>query len=299
MVKPGKIILLAILGLSMVISPQVFARSQMELLTGLGYRDTLSTPFVRIGASIKAVGSNGDIGIQFSNVLCPQKEESTVTVGIEAGLMHVSPPATFFTIRGSAYVRQRADVTGRTITLEGKGNVGSFKGNFAIGYIERKVATFPWENEDAINGVLEDKPYYYVQVGTAAMVASQWGLRWSQDVTFRRHINESGYRLGLVTGPQITLGPGNITILGGVVLGADNIRPMGELRFVVVDPYEETTELRISVATTSLGRDVPVYQAMYSLNTTGGRLQALLRLEHPVDGTATNPTIYLAIQPRF
>jgi hypothetical protein len=297
--KLSKILLLIILGLALLASPQVLARSEMELLTGLGYRDTLSTPFVRLGASIKAVGRNGDVGIHFSNVLCPQKGESTVTVGVEAGFMHVAPPATFFSLRASAFMRQRADITGRTISLEGKGNIGSFKGNFAIGYIERKVATFPWENEDAINGVLEDTPYYYIQLGTAAMVASQWGLRWSQDVTFRRHLDESSYRLGLVTGPQIALGPGYITLLGGVVLGANNIRPMGELRFAVVDPYEETTELRISVATTSLRRDVPVYQAMYSLNTTGGRFQALLRLEHPINGTATNPTIYLAIQPKF
>ncbi len=287
-----------LLGLSLLASPQACARSEMELLTGLGYKDTLSAPFVRIGASIKAIGRHSDLDLYFSNVLCPMSDESTVTVGINAGLLW-TPPLSYFSLRGSAYLRQQADMLGRTLILEGKGAVGSFRGDFSLGYIERKVTTFPWENEDAINGVAEGQPYYYVQAGTAAMVSRDWGLRWSQDITFQRQLREAGYKLGLKTGPQLTLGPGTLSILGGFVLGVDNIRPMAELNFVVVDPYEETTELRISAATTSLSRDVPIYQASYSLNTEGVRFQALLRLDHPVDGKATNPTIYFAIQPKF
>jgi len=281
-----------------MVSPQVAARSQFELLTGLGYKDNLSAPFVRIGAKITAQGRSTDVGFQISNVLCPDKDESTVTVGVDAGIWR-SAMLSAFSLRASVYLRQQADVLGRTFILDGSGNVGSFKGEFSVGFIDRKVATFPWENEDAINGVLEDKPYYYIQAGTAAMVSRDWGLRWSQNVTFRRHLGEVGYRLGLTTGPQITLGPGIVTVHGGFVLGIDSIRPVGELGFTVYDPYEETTELRISAATTSLGRDVPVYQAMYSLKTSAGRFQALLRLEHPINGTATSPTIYFAIEPTF
>ncbi|HHW11089.1 MAG TPA: hypothetical protein GXX29_14090 [Firmicutes bacterium] len=275
------------------------ARSQVELLTGLGYKDSISTPFVRLGASIKTIGRNTDFGFHFSNVLCPKEEQSTVTMGLEGGIMKISPPVAYMSLRGSAYIRQQADVIGKTFTFDGKGNIGSFRGSLTIGYTERKVATFPWEDEDAINGVLEDKPYYYVKAGTAALVYRNWGLRWSQDVTFRRHIGENGYRLGLTTGPEFGIGMGLLSLRGGFVFGIDSLRPMAELVFSVADPYEETTELRISAATTSLGRDVPIYQAWYSLNGESVRFQALLRLEHPINGQATNPTIYIAVQPKF
>jgi glutamine synthetase adenylyltransferase len=73
---------------------------------------------------------------------------------------------------------------------------------------------------------------------------------------------------------------------------------MAQLRFLIRDPYEGSTELRISAASTSLGRDVPVYQGWYSHDADAWRLQALVRLEHPISGKP-NPTVYFSVSPKF
>jgi hypothetical protein len=217
---------------------------------------------------------------------------------MEAELWWMKPLVYYASLKGSTFLRQQADTLGRTATLVGQGSFGSVKGSVTLGYVERQMATFPWENEDATNGIAEDKPYYFLQTAMAANVVNDWGLKWSQDVTFRRHVAEPGYRLGITTGPEIRLGPGSLTLQGGFVLGVDRITPMTQLRFLIRDPYEGSTELRISAASTSLGRDVPVYQGWYTHDADSWRLQTLIRLEHPISGKP-NPTVYFSISPKF
>lgn len=270
----------------------------MELLTALGYKDNISAPFVLLGANLRETGKGSSVMLHLSNVLTPNADQSTTTVGVEAELWRMQPLVYYASLKGSTFLRQQGDVLGRTATLVGQGSFGSVTGTVSLGYVERQMATFPWENEDAANGITEDQPYYYLQTAVAASVKHEWGLKWSQDVTFRRLVGESGYRLGISTGPEITLGPGALTVQGGFVFGLDSIRPMGQLRFTIRDPYEGKMELRISAATTSLGRDVPVYQGWYSYDADGWRLQSLVRLEHPIDGKP-NPTFYLSVAPKF
>lgn len=272
--------------------------SRVELLTALGYKDSVAAPYALIGTNIKEVGKSYELGLHLSSVVTPKAEWSTVAVGVEGEMWKMQPFSYYASLKGSAFVRQQGDTLGRSASIEAQGVVGSMKGNATIGYVERHMFTFPWENEDIVNGIAEDKSYIYFQTAMAANVAHELGLKWSQDITFRRHIGESRYRLGISTGPEIKLGPGSLTTQGGFILGADRIKPMAQIRFTVRDPFEGRSELCISAATTSLGRDVPSYQGWYSLDQEKWRLQALLRLEHPMAGKP-RPTVYFSIQPKF
>jgi hypothetical protein len=289
---------LALVLVSLVSSGPAQAAPRMELLTALGYQDRLGSLCALIGATLKKTGKNYDVGLHLSSVLTPKAEESLVSIGLEGELWRVQPLSYYASVKGSAFLQQQADNLGRRFSLEAQGMFGSMKGNVTLGYVERRMATFPWENEDVINGIVEGKPYIYLQTTMAANVAHDWGLKWSQDATFRRHVGGAGYRLGISTGPEIRLGPGSLTTQGGFILGADRVRPMAQVRFAVRDPFEGKTELSLSAATTSLGRDVPLYQGWYSLDQDTWRFQALLRLEHPIDGKPA-PTVYVAIQPKF
>lgn len=274
------------------------AAPRMELLTALGYQDRIHSLCALIGANLKTTGKGYDAGFHLSSMLTPKAEESLVSIGLESELWWMQPFSYYASVKGSAFLQQQANNLGRRYSLEGQGVFGSIKGNVSLGYVERHLPTFPWENEDVANGVAEGEPYVYLQATMAASVAHEWGLKWSQDVTFRRHVGESGYRLGLSTGPEIRLGPGTLTTQGGFILGADRLRPMAQARFAIRDPFEGKTELCLSAATTSLGRDVPLYQGWYSLDQDKWRFQAMLRLEHPIHGKP-EPTVYVSVQPKF
>ncbi|HHT27871.1 MAG TPA: hypothetical protein GXZ82_11575 [Firmicutes bacterium] len=274
------------------------AATQMELITALGYKDSVKAPLILLGANLKSAGKNSGLTLHLSNVLVPGTELSTVTVGAELELWYMKPLVYYATIKSSAYVRQQADKLNQSYTIEGQGSFGSVTGSVTLGYVESHLSIFPWECEAVTNGIMEDIPYYFLEAGVAANVVHSWGLKWSQDVAFRTHVNENGYRLGLSTGPEIKLGPGALTLQGGFVLSATGIRPMGKLRFEIRDPYEGDKELRIEAITTSLGRNVPVYQGWYSLDRERWRFQALIRLEHPIEGKS-NPTLYISVAPKF
>ena len=75
-------------------------------------------------------------------------------------------------------------------------------------------------------------------------------------------------------------------------MGADRMRPMAQVRFAVRDPFEGKTELVLSAATTSLERDVPLYQAWYSLDQDKWRFQTLLRLSTSVTARPHRLSMY-------
>mgnify|MGYP001114866146 FL=1 len=274
------------------------ATPRMELLAALGYQDKLQSPCALIGANLKHLGHNYEIGLHLSSVLTRQADDGLVSIGLEGELWRMQPLSYYASLQGSALLQQQGDKLGRRYVLKGHGVLGGMRGDVSVGYVERSIATFPWEHEDVGNGIIEGKPYVFLKATMSANVVHEWGLKWSQDVIFRRHVGESAYRLGLTTGPEIRLGPGSLTAQGGVVLGADRMRPMAQVRFAVRDPFEGKTELVLSAATTSVERDVPLYQAWYSLEHDRWRFQTLLRLEHPNDGKAA-PTVYVSIQPKI
>lgn len=153
----------------------------MDLLTGVGYQTAGDGPYVLMGTKLTARGSELGLGLHLSSVLGPVEGAGTVTLGLEGEWERMRMPFYYVGMNANAYLRQQGDAVARNLSLRGQGVFGNVRGHLAVGYVERRFASFPWDRDDLADVVADDHPYIYLEGGVGATVLPSIGLRWAQD----------------------------------------------------------------------------------------------------------------------
>src|SRR5690606_37750763 len=114
---------------------------------------------------------------------------------------------------------------------------------------------------------------------------------------WRRGVDSSVSRLGLTTGPEVLLGPGNLAVQGGVLFAPHGIKPLAQVRYLF-RPNLAGLEFELTAATHSLDDDGPVLYGWLGLDGEDVGIGAALRLEEGQHGSVA-PAVYFSLHPKF
>lgn len=281
------------------------AANEVELLSGVGYTSKEANgPSLLLGAELTAYERQGSlftgiretrVGLHASDEIAVDGSPGTFTLGLEGEWVRRQGP-TSLVFFGKVLTRHRGDEAARTLSLGGGGAAGRVSGEVRLDYVERSLTTFPWFQRD-LDVVVAEVPFYRISAGVSAAVLPDYGLKWSQDMRWRREIDSSVSRLGLTTGPEVLLGPGNLAVQGGFLFAPQGIKPLAQVRYLV-RPNVTGFEFELTAATHSLDSDGPVLFGWFGLDGEDLGIGAALRLEEGHQGGVA-PAIYFSLHPKF
>lgn len=286
-------------------APVHAASNGLELLSGVGYTSKGGNgPSLLLGAEITAYERLGSVftgmqetrvGLHASDVIAVDGSPGTFTLGLEGEWTRTQGP-TRLSLFGQLFTRHRGDEAARTLSVGGTGAAGRVTGKFRLDYVENALATFPWFQKD-LDGVVAEEPFYRISAGVSASVLPAYGLNWSQDMRWRREVDSSVSRLGLTTGPEVVLGPGNLAVQGGVLFAPEGIKPLAQVRYLI-RPNNAGLEFELTAATHSLDNSGPVLHGWFGLDGEELGIGAAIRLEEGSQGELA-PAIYFSLHPKF
>lgn len=286
--------------LMLLSSQTALAQSQpgMDLLTGIGYHSISSGPYVLMGAELSQRHDEFGVALRLENEFGTGDGDSTIRLKATGDWSRTRLPFYTVNLRFHALWSQRHNQMAHNLSVEGGGAIGNLGGNLEIGYVGRPFSSFPWSREDLNAVEPEDEPYYYFNGRVSAAVLSSVGLRWSQDVAWQRYVNEDTSSMSFVTGPDLRVGNGRISLQSGIVIGPEGMVPLTRLSYrIESNGYGDSLgKLQVAVDTTSLRGGGPVVYGSYTLDADWWSVQALVRVDHD---DLLHPKLYFSIQPRF
>lgn len=281
-------------------TPAAFAQSQqgMDLVTGIGYPSVGSGPVVLMGAELRQRTKDFGIGLRIANELGAAGGDSTISLQASGDWSHTRLPFYALNLGVSALVSQRANETASNVSIRGDGSYGNLRGNLVVGYAGGRLSSFPWHPDELSEIGADGQPYYYFQSNVTASILPTQGLRWSQDVVWQRSLVDNHTAVTIVTGPNVRLGSGRLSLQSGMVIGPNGMVPRTRLTYSLdsFNGRETTGQIEFSIDTTSLHGGGPVLQGAYSLQADWWKVQAMIRVE--TDDLA-HPKLYFSILPLF
>lgn len=286
---------------------QAGADAGIQLLSGVGYHNNGSNPSFLLGAELISTSRTGSfftgyqettLALHLSDVFSIDGDFSTYTVGLE-GAWQRRQGAMRLVTEADLHFRYGKSGWARSAGVGGSGATGRVAGAFRFDYIESAYSAFPWFQKD-LNGVAPgngDKPFYRVTASLSALVLPAYNLRWSQDIRWRRPVDNGGGTLGMTTGPEFYLGAGRLSTQAGVLLSSEGIRPLGQIRYDLRDS-EGRINFQLTGATASMEGDGPVLYGWLDFQGDGLGFATAVRLERSETGKLS-PAVYFSIQPRF
>lgn len=306
--KPAAVARLALIAAVLLcISGQAAAQTGIQLLSGVGYRSQGAAPSFLLGAELISRSRTGSfftgfeetmLALHLSDVFSLDGDFSTYTVGVEGGWQRRQGALQLAT---EANLHFRYGETGwlKSAGIGGSGATGRVAGGFRFDYVEGAYAAFPWFQKD-LNGVApsaNDKPFYRATASVSALVLPAYNLRWSQDIRWRKPAEQGGGILGMTTGPEFHLGAGRLATQAGILLSAEGVRPLGQIRYDFTD-IEGRVNFQLTAATASMESDDPVVYGWLDFHNEGLGFATAVRLERS-EGGKLSPTVYFSIQPKF
>lgn len=280
--------------------PAVFAQTQpgMDLLTGIGYHSVGSGPYVLMGAELTRRSNEFGMGLRISNELGTLEGNNTLSLVASGDWSRMRLPFYTLNLGVTAHLSQRQSQTARDISIQGDGSYGNLRGNLIMGYAGRQFSSFPWAPEDLGDVASEGKSYYYFQGRVTASVLPSHGLRWSQDVEWQRYVNDERTAMSLVTGPDLRVGNGRVSLQSGIVIGPDGMVPLTRLSYRIdsLDTKDSLGQLELAIDTTTLSGGGAVLHGTYTLEADWWKVQALVRVEQD---NIQHPKLYFSILPSF
>ena len=280
--------------------------AHFELLSGVGYSSSTDGPTLLLGAEVTSTRRVGNfftgiqetsLGVHFSDVYAVEAQDNTLTFGVEGAWSRYRGPLSL-AMKGQAFLRQRDGVIARTAGVSGTGIFGRISGQFSLDYVESDQAAFPWFQKD-LDGLLnkgEVAPFYRAHLGVSASILPNSPLRWSQDVKWRRPVEEDG-SFSVTTGPEYSFGASSIAAQGGLLFTTEGIEPLWQIRYQLLDS-RSPVEFQLTIATQSLhGRGPTVYGWLGYAGESFG-LGAALQIEQSPEGDLA-PAIYFSFHPKF
>lgn len=283
------------------------AQAGIELLSGVGYHSTGAGPSFLLGAELATTSRTGNffsgyqesrLALHLSDVFSLDGSASTYTVGVE-GTWQRRQGAVQLATEANVHFRYGASGWARSAGIGGGGATGRIRGSFRVDYVENADWVFPWFQKD-LNGVAprgEDKPFYRATANLSALVLPAYNLTWSQEIRWRRPVDERSGNLAMATGPEFRVGIGRLSTQAGVLLSPDGIKPIGQIRY---DLREATSRInfQVTAATASLESDGPVVYGWLDFESEGLGFATAVRLEQSESGSLS-PAVYFSIQPKF
>jgi hypothetical protein len=275
----------------------VFAQppAGMDLVTSIGYQNQEVGPYFLIGAKLVGRWSVGDVGIHFSNVIEPHGDIGTVTVGLEGTYEKKLLPFYIYSLNAKTSFRQYEGGFSTNLTLLGKGTFGNLRGHFNISYIGNGYTSFPWDSNGMMSPSEENHSMYYAEGGVAAMIFPELGIRWTQDIAWKRSLEDSTSSIAILTGPEVHIENNRIALQGGVVIGSASLIPYGRVTYFS-DSEDERRQIRLSVETASLDGKGLAFNGTYQYDAGWFLMQALMSIKA---NDLSSPKVYFSIQPRL
>jgi len=269
----------------------------MDLLTGVGYHSVGTGPYVLMGAQLTQRTSEFGLSLRLANEFGTRQGDSTVSLQATGDWTRSRLPFYTFNLKVNAFVSQRQNETARNVSIEGTGSIGNVGGNLEIGYVGRPFASFPWDRED-LDDVESGQAYYYLNGRVSAAILSSLGLRWSQNVAWQRFVDEDTSAMSFVTGPDVRVGNGRVSLQSGIVIGPEGMVPVTRLSYRIesIGSGDAVGTLQLSVDTTSLRGGGPVLSGSYTLDADWWSVQALVRV---YQDDPQHPRLYFSIRPKF
>lgn len=294
----GRLVVLCLLIVCCV--PPAFAQTQqgMDLLTGIGYPSVGTGPVVLMGAELKQRSSEFGLGLRIANELGTAAGENTVSLMASGDWSRARLPFYAVNLGVSAHVSQRASETTSNVAIRGDGSYGNLRGNLIVGYTGGRLSTFPWHPDELSEISTNDQSYYYFQGNVTASILPTQGLRWSQDVAWQRSLRDNHTAMTIVTGPNVRVGSGRLSLQSGMVIGPSGMVPRTRLSYSLdsFNGRDTLGQIELSIDTTSLQGGGPVLQGAYTLQADWWKVQAMVRVE--TDDIA-HPKLYFSILPLF
>lgn len=296
----GQLVVLCLLMIFIFCGPAVYAQSQqgMDLVTGIGYPSIGSGPVVLMGAELKQRTRDFGIGLRIANELGTSGGDNTISLQASGDWSHARLPFYALNLGVSAHLSQRANETASTVAIRGDGSYGNLRGNLVVGYTGGRLSSFPWHPDELSEMGANGEPYYYFQTNVTASILPTQGLRWSQDVAWQRSLVDNHTAMTIVTGPNVRLGSGRLSLQSGMVIGPSGMVPRTRLSYSL-DSFngpDAMGQIEFSIDTTSLQGGGPVLQGAYTLQADWWKVQAMVRVE--TDDLA-HPKLYFSILPLF
>lgn len=305
-IRPALVLLSVLTVLCALASaPVQAAGNEVELLSGVGYTSKEANgPSLLLGAELTAYERQGSlftginearVGLHASDEIAVDGSPGTLTLGLEGEWIRTQGPTSLIFF-GKVLTRHRGDEAARTLSLGGGGAAGRVSGQVRVDYVESSLSTFPWFQRD-LDVVVAEEPFYRISAGVSAAVLPDYGLKWSQDLRWRRGVDSSVSRLGLTTGPEMLLGPGNLAVQGGLLFAPQGIKPLAQVRYLI-RPNVAGFEFELTAATHSLDKDGPVLYGWFGVDGEDLGIGAALRLEEGSQGGVA-PAVYFSLHPKF
>lgn len=279
----------------------------IELLSGVGYSSQSEGASVLVGAELKAFAREGSffqglqeakVGLHLSDEIAIATQDHTLTVGVDGEWSRTQGPFSF-SMGGHAFFRQQGDMAARTVGIVGTGAAGRIYGRLRADYVEGSLGTFPWVQQD-LEGLSEPdsgSPLYRAQVSVMASVIPQYRLNWSQEVKWRRFVDEPSGVMSVTTGPQFDVGSGTLGAQGGIIFGRDGVEPVWQIRYEH-RPFRSNVDFQFTAATRSLDGDRPVVYGWLGVDGEGFGFGAAIHLQEDAKGRLS-PAVYFSIHPKF
>lgn len=283
------------------------AQTGVELLSGVGYHSTGTGPSFLLGAELATTSRTGNffsgyqesrLALHLSDVFSFDGSASTYTVGVEGTWERRQGPVQLAT-EANLHFRYGASGWARSFGLGGGGATGRVRGAFRLDYVESVDSVFPWFQKD-LNGVApqgEDKPFYRATANLSALILPAYNLTWSQEIRWRRAVDDRSGNLAMTTGPEFLVGVGRLAAQAGIMLSPDGIKPMGQIRYDLREPTSRVN-FQVTAATASLESDGPVVYGWLDFESEGLGFATAVRLERSASGSLS-PAVYFSIQPKF